>query len=84
MTEHTVTMAFDHLSDADAARAVLESSIRGAEVAIKPELERSQDHGVDVAAATVHGWELSAVVPEGMAPTAETLLRQTSGATPHS
>lgn len=76
MTEGTVTTIFEHLSDAAAARAVLESSIRGVRVAVEPMGQPANDDH----AAAVDGpsWELTASVPAGMEETAATLLQATA------
>ena len=76
MTERTVTTTFEHLSDADAARAVLESSIRGVQVALEPMAAPANDDAAPSAADP--GWELTASVPAGMEDTAATLLQATA------
>ena len=72
MTERIVTTTFEHLSDADAARAVLESSIRGVQVALDPIAAPANDDTADP------NWELTASVPAGMEETAATLLHATA------
>ena len=79
MTERTVTTTFEHLSDADAARAVLESSIRGVQVALEPmAAPANDDKSSMVTDRDGTGWELSANVPAGMEETAATLLHATA------
>ncbi len=79
MTEHTVTTTFEHLSDADAARAVLESSIRGVQVVLEPMGAPANDDRSSMATdPDGMGWVLSADVPAGMEETAATLLHATA------
>jgi hypothetical protein len=81
MTGRIVTTSFTHLSNADAAHAVLESSIRGVQVALEPLATPANDDAVPGIAAGTDDrtWELTASVPAGMAEPTATLLYATGG-----
>ncbi len=76
MTDNIVTATFAHLSDADASRAVLESSIPGIDVALQSDANVTTREGVADEAAE-GPWKLTANVPDGMRDDAESLLHQT-------
>ena len=81
MTDRTMTVTFDHLSDAEATRAVLESSIPGIDVDLQqpdavpaPGSETGRpDEIIDEGS-----WQLTATVPVGMDETAADLVEQTA------
>lgn len=76
MTDDTLTATFAHLSDADASRAVLESSIPGIDVGLRSDANVTRREGGEDEAAE-GPWKLTAKVPDGMRDAAEYLLHQT-------
>lgn len=80
MSDRTMTVTFDHLSDAEATAAVLESSIPGIDIDLQPEpgsalgyeVGRQNENNDDAP------WQLTARVPVGMDETAADLVEQTA------
>ncbi len=76
MSESTLTATFDHFSDADASRAVLELSIPG----IAVDLRSDATTPGEAAEPGAGPWRLTATVPDGMRGSAQHLLHQTAPA----
>ena len=76
MTDHTMTLTFDHLSEAEATMAVLESSIPGIDIELQPETGSATGRHDEIAGEG--SWQLKARVPVGMDETAADLVEQTA------